>query len=128
MGGMLDISFLFVTNANSHSAPLLQTCNVMSGHRKGENTYFVPRTQLPLAHSTDWYCTLLLPHLLEWQSQARSREGDKSTCCNKFLHQLLPYFVEVLVQDGIYFIRDFPNHPMSQLLKVSFLLWPIFSN
>jgi hypothetical protein len=29
----------------------------------------------------------------------------------KFLNQVLPFLVEVLVQDGIYLVRDFPNHP-----------------
>jgi hypothetical protein len=95
----------------------------MSGHRKGDKTYFVPRTQLPLQYSVEWYCAKLLPNLQEWRRQASSRQGDKSTCCRKFLNEILPFFVEVLVQDGIYLIRDFPNHPVSQLLKVSFSLW-----
>jgi hypothetical protein len=30
----------------------------------------------------------------------------------------LPYFVEVLVQDGAYFVKDVPDHPILQLLKV----------
>ena len=92
----------------------------MSGHRKGEETYFVARTQVPLQHSVEWYCGRLLPKLQEWRQQALSREGDKSTCCQKFLNEILPYLIEVLVQDGIYLIRDFPNHPMSHMLMVSF--------
>jgi hypothetical protein len=39
--------------------------------------------------------------------------------CAKFLNVLISYFLEVAVQDGIYFCRDFPNHPFTQLLKVS---------
>jgi hypothetical protein len=31
---------------------------------------------------------------------------------------MLPWFVEVLVQDGAFFIHSFPNHPVSNLLKV----------
>lgn len=99
----------------------LQTCKVMSGFRKDE-PYFVPRTKVPLPHTIDWYCVRLLPKLNVWRQQAQSREGDKSSCAYKFLYRLLPYFVQVLVQDGIYFIRDFPSHPMSNYLKVSFLL------
>jgi hypothetical protein len=92
----------------------------MSGHDKGEKTYFVPRTQLPLANDVEWYCAKLLPNLWRWRAEARGRQGDKSSCCSKFLHEIIPYFVEVLVQDGIFFTRDFPDHPMSQMLKVSF--------
>jgi hypothetical protein len=94
----------------------------MSGHRKGDKSYFVPRTQLPLAHSVEWYCVRLLPDLQSWRQQSNSHGGDKSSCCTKFLNHILPYFIEVLVQDGIYFTRDFPAHPMSMLLKVRFLL------
>ena len=91
----------------------------MSGHRKGEDSYFVPCTLLPLQHSTVWYCRKLLPNLQLWRQQAKSRLGDKSVCCDKFLNHVLPYFIEVLIQDGIYFVKDFLNHPVSQLLKVS---------
>jgi hypothetical protein len=63
-------------------------------------------------------CKKLLLNLRSWRQQANSHGGDKSVCCNKFLNHILPYFIQVLVQDGVYFIRDFPNHPMSALLKV----------
>ena len=99
-----------------------KTCNVMSGAEKGEKTYFVPRALLPLAYSVEWYCRKLLPDLAKWRREAKSPRGDKSTCCDKFLNEILPYFVEVLVQDGIYFVKDFPEHPMSRMLRVSFVL------
>jgi hypothetical protein len=102
---------------------VLQTCNIMSGHRKGDKSYFVPHTQLPLAHSVKWYCVRrLLPYLQSWYQQSNIHRGDKSSCCTKFLNHILPYFIEVLVQDGIYFTQDFSAHPMSMLLKVRFLL------
>jgi hypothetical protein len=92
----------------------------MAGHKKGEKSYFVPRTLIPLGPRTiDSYCDLLLPNLKRWRRQANGRNGDKSTCCDTFLNHLIPYFVEVLVQDGIYLIKDFPNHPVSHMLKVS---------
>jgi hypothetical protein len=91
----------------------------MSGHRKGE-PYFVPRTLIELPHPIAYYCNRLLPDLENWRTQARGRGGDKSDCCEKFLHHILPYFVEVLVQDGIYFVKEFPTHPMSTMLKVRF--------
>jgi hypothetical protein len=92
----------------------------MAGHRKHERTYFVPRTQLQLEHPVEWYAIRLLPKLVDYRKQAASSQGDKSDCCDNFLHEVLPYFVEVLVQDGVFFIRDFPNHPVSLWLKVSF--------
>ena len=92
----------------------------MAGFRKGEKSYFVPRTLIPLGpRGIDSYCDLLLPNLKRWRREANGRFGDKSTCCDTFLNHLIPYFVEVLVQDGIYLINDFPDHPMSKLLKVS---------
>jgi hypothetical protein len=91
----------------------------MSGHHKGEDSYFVPHLLLPLPHSTAWYCRKLLPNLQLGRQQANSCLGDKSVCCDKFLNHVLPYFIEVLVQDGVYFVKDFPNHPVLQLLKVS---------
>lgn len=91
----------------------------MAGHRKGETTYFVPRTKIPLRYSIDWYCERLLPHLGTWQQQRNSPTGDKSSCCANFLNEILPYFVEVLVTDGVYFIQDFPGHPVSVYLQVS---------
>jgi hypothetical protein len=90
----------------------------MSGHRKGEDSYYVARATMPLRHSIAWYCKKLLPSLQTWRQQANSRGGDKSVCCDKFLNHVLPYFIEVLVQDGVYFIKDFPSHPISALLKV----------
>ena len=94
----------------------------MAGHRKGEKTYFVPRTEVPLENSVEWYSKKLLPKLEEWRRESASRQGDKTTCCDTFLNDIVPYFVEILVQDGIYFVKDFPMHPVSHLLKVSFLL------
>jgi hypothetical protein len=90
----------------------------MAGFRR-DSPYFVARTLLELPNSIEWYCRQLLPDLATWRQQAASRGGDKSTCCHKFLHYILPYLVEVLVQDGVFFIRDFPDHPMSMYLKVS---------
>jgi hypothetical protein len=90
----------------------------MAGFRK-ESPYFVARANLNLPKSVEWYCKKLLPALATWRQQAGSRRGDKSTLCDKFLNYLLPYFVEVLVQDGVYFVKDFPDHPMTQYLKVS---------
>ena len=56
---------------------------------------------------------MLLPKYDEWKAQAASRNGDKTVCCDKFLNHVIPYLVEVLVQDSIYFTQEFPLHPMN---------------
>ena len=35
------------------------------------------------------------------------------------VEELLPFLVHVAVQDGIYWLRDFPNHPCPNILKQS---------
>ena len=85
---------------------------------KSDEPYDSSRFHIPLAHSTEWYCDRLLPKYQEWKSQANSRFGDKSQACQKFLYHIIPYFVRVVVQDGVYFINEFPNHPLSHYLKV----------
>jgi hypothetical protein len=45
------------------------------------------------------------------------------------LNHVLPYFIKVLVQDGIHFIRYFPNHPTRLVLlkvrsEVFLCYWP----
>jgi hypothetical protein len=90
----------------------------MAGFLK-EQGYFVPRALLKLPHPVEWYAKKLLPNLPMWRRQLKSRHGDKSVCGKKFLNELIPFFVEVAVQDGIYFVRDFPDHDFSKLLCVS---------
>ena len=95
-----------------------ETCKVMAGFKR-EDEYFVPRSHIQLPYSVEWYCDRLLPDLTNWREQAATPgSGDKSLCCQNFLEELLPWFVEVLIQDGIYFIIDFPDHYLSNYLKV----------
>jgi hypothetical protein len=95
-----------------------EVCKVMAGFSK-EEPYFVPRTHLQLPKTAEEYLTLLLPELATWRTQAASAGGDKSSCATQFLNEILPYFMEVLIQDSIYFVRDFPAHEISQWLNVS---------
>ena len=91
----------------------------MAGFSK-EDVYFVPRATLHYENKSWSSLTkLLLPDIDLWRRQADSANGDKSACAITFLYELLPWFVEVLVQDGIYFIHDFPSHPLTRFLKVS---------
>jgi hypothetical protein len=85
----------------------------------GKIPYWVGRAFLELEHSVAWYERKLLPHLETWRQQAASANGDKSLLCNKVLNHIIPYFLTVMIQDGIYFVNEFKDHPTSILLIVS---------
>jgi ribosome modulation factor len=94
-----------------------EACRVMAGFPKDE-AYFVEREFLEPIWSIDRLIDLLLPKYRLWVSQHESRHGDKSPCCRRFLFEIIPYMVRNVVQDGIYLVRDFPEHVMSNYLKV----------
>jgi hypothetical protein len=100
-----------------------QACKVMADFGKDE-PYVVDYARVVLPKDVAYYVNLLLPRYPVWIRQQNSRTGDKSTLASKFLYQVLPYLVEVLLQGGIYFTTEFPSHPMSQYIIVSFVLFP----
>jgi hypothetical protein len=91
---------------------------VMAGFGK-EEPYVVDYTEIKLPHAIRYYIDLLLPEYGIWIEEHLSDEGDKSSCCAKFLFEIIPFLVEVLLQCGVYFTKEFPNHPMSLYIKVS---------
>ena len=95
-----------------------ETLKVMANFRKSE-AYFNALSHLQLPHDIDYYIKCLLPRYDDWMAQRASPTGDKSKACTTFLTRVIPYLVEVLVQNGIYFIEEFPDHEMSIYLKVS---------
>jgi hypothetical protein len=93
----------------------------MAGFNKKGEPYRCERGLVVLPFSIPWYEQKLFgTKLAQFRTEAASRDGDKSTCCSNFLNHLLPWFVEVLLQDGIYFILDFPDHNISHWLRVRF--------
>jgi hypothetical protein len=52
--------------------------------------------------------------------QLGTEHGDRTDCAHNFLHDIVPYLVTVVLQNGIYFKNDFPGHYFSEVLKVSF--------
>jgi hypothetical protein len=88
----------------------------MAGFSK-EEIYFLSRMFLELPNAREALCHALLPQLETWRNQSKCPGGDHSECANNFLYEVIPYLIEVLIQDGIYFIVDFPNHLVSQILK-----------
>ena len=93
-----------------------EVCKVQAGFDKDE-PWFVPESNLDCTASLAAFERHLLPEIDHWRSEAKNRNGDKSSCADDFLHQVLPFLVEVVVQCGIYFIEDFPQHPFGELLK-----------
>ena len=94
-----------------------EACKVMAGFSKDEG-YFVEREHLELPFAIAALIDFLLPSYREWVTEHQSENGDKSSCCRNFLFDTIPYMVRVVVQDGIYLVRDFPEHQMSNYLKV----------
>jgi hypothetical protein len=94
-----------------------ETCKVMAGFSKDEG-YFVEREFLELPLPIMELINLLLPRYQTWVRQFESPHGDRTPTCRRFLFQIIPFMVRVVVQDGIYLIRDFPDHVMSNYLKV----------
>ena len=79
----------------------------------------MPRTKLPLkeGYSVLWHVRALLPWYDEWRRQVEERGGDKSGTAKKFLEEIIPYFVWVLIQDGVFLVQEFPDNPISVLLR-----------
>ena len=95
---------------------------VLSGFTKKES-YFVPRTHLQLPyglteeHLVHWF----FPRIDEWREQQADpthgdRPGDHNCAAYTILWTLLPWLSLVIFQDGIYWLRDFPNHEATRLL------------
>lgn len=90
---------------------------VLAGFRKDE-AYHVPRTEISFeAFGAIDLVKVLFPKIEVWRAQTLSTNGDKSECANNFLNFLLPSISKVLLQDGVFFIHDFPNHIISQYLR-----------
>ena len=103
-----------------------KTCKVMAGFDI-DDAYFVPRSLIELSNPILWYVRKLLPKYDNWKAEAASVHGDKSTFCSMFLDDLLPWLVEVVVQDGCYFTRDFPDHVISKLLRMKITAYDRFA-
>ena len=81
----------------------------MAGFTK-EEAYFVPRCFLPLPIPINELEELLVPELSNWRIQSQSVGGDNTNAARNFLYDTIPFMLEVAVQDGIYFVEEFPNH------------------
>ena len=56
------------------------------------------------------------PRLNIWQLESGSERGDGSVAAKAFLYSVLPYLSEVMVQDGVLWMRNHPENPSVRLL------------
>ena len=96
---------------------------VMAGFSNTENKvstnsciYHVPRTLVELPWTDDQVTSFIFPRVEVWRAQFQSPEGDTSEAARNFLYGVLPFLAKVVVQDGIYWIKDYPSHEISRLL------------
>ena len=71
----------------------------MSGFPKDE-AWYVPRCYSGLPKPIEELEVLLFPKINEWRKQMNDYWGDK--CSHYMLDGLLPFLVQVAVQDGVY--------------------------
>ena len=81
----------------------------MSGFGK-EETYFVSREHISIPWAVEEITRRIFPGIAGWQAQYESPGGDHSLAAQNFLLGVLPFEAKVIVQDGVNFIKDFPNH------------------
>jgi hypothetical protein len=72
----------------------------MAGFAKDEG-YFIECEFIDPPFPIRTLIDTLLPSYSRWLLEAATPEGDKSALCRKFLGEIIPYMVEVVVQDGI---------------------------
>ena len=101
-----------------------ETLKVMCGFKKHE-CRFVPTEHVVFPVSHEQYmktCTaILLPQYSRFVEEYEASTGDKTRAATTVLLHVLPYLMETLLQCGYWFIRDYPHHELSHLLKVSAL-------
>ena len=95
---------------------------VMSGFRKHESR-FVPTEHVVFPGNQEQYVmegiNFLLPHYQRYVAEYNSELGDHSVACTKMLFHVISYLVATLLQCGYYLVKDYPEHPLTAILRVS---------
>ena len=96
----------------------------MAGYDAKE-PYFLPRgmvdTPMPIHDCEE----ILLPKLNEWRAQLNHDSGDKTAAAQNFLNKFIPFIIEVVLQDGIYWVQKFPKHPARYGINLIIIGCPI---
>ena len=90
--------------------------HVMGGFKKKE-AYYIPRVILKIPYSRAYLCSQLLPDWTKWKEQIKPPLGDSRG--DLLVNELLPFLLQVAVQNGVYWLIDFRNHPCTNILKQS---------
>jgi hypothetical protein len=96
-----------------------EVMKVMAGFQTDEE-YYVPRTLLEMPWTPLEMTRAVFPRYDQWVAQQQSPFGDNSMAASNFLYQTLPFLALVALQDGIYWIRDYPNNSASRMLRNTF--------
>lgn len=88
---------------------------VMAGF-KSDDPYFVARTQIEPPFSAEEATTLCFPLIGLWKEEQASPNGDKDKSAKNFLADVLPFLSRVILQDGPYWLRQYPGHPYTRAL------------
>lgn len=76
--------------------------------------YYIPRSY---AKVPEGWISQIFPYLNTWKQHVNETWGyDKGMSAKSFVNTLLPFLAEIVIQDGIYFISMYPEHPYSKML------------
>ena len=59
--------------------------------------------------------SLIFPRIKQWREQYHDVDGDDSDAAYNFLYHTLPFLAVVVIQNGIYWVRDYPTHEFARL-------------
>jgi hypothetical protein len=101
---------------------------VMAGYKASEfNQYFNLQCKLQFEpqynpnHKADHapfedVTRLVFPMYDEYIDRFENSPVDPGVSARNFVYKLLPFLAQVVVQDGVFWIRQWPDHPVSNLL------------
>ena len=83
----------------------------MAGCTDGK--YRLIRDELDLSCFGENLVKMIFPAIKDWREQQLAHDGEKYEAATNFLYETLPNFAKVVVQDGIYWVNEFPEHEVS---------------
>ena len=103
-----------------------ETMHILAGFstRHGEHMYFVPRTKITFEDlipgrpdiTLDDLAHLIFPRLGVWREQVKSLPSKWEASSRNFFYGTLPFLTKCIVQDGIHWVTELPDHEVSRLL------------
>ena len=104
----------------AYRAKLCQDVMHVMSYFTPNETYYLPRTlygvEIPFPWTDEVIMRHLFPYLANWRVEYCSPRGDYTKGTTQFLYDVIPMMARVIVSDGAYLVKDFLQHPVSQLL------------